>query len=256
MKGKNKFTKSECEKLKELISQKVNSDRAKQKELRDKMRAIGFYISDYSVNKQDNRGFNLDDFLGLINGGQIVVLDDNTHGKNENSAPKRDCSSLNKQLGVVTCESFAPFIPSRPLVLILGTMPGKESLRLGQYYANSGNRFWKIIAAAAGQQLPKHYEDRLKLLDQLHLALWDVFASAERKGSLDNSIRNGVRNDIQGLLESNPSIVKILFNGKKASAKSLDYGRKSLVMPSTSAANTHYAQDDLFSIWIRELREI
>ena len=256
MKGKREFTKSEIEELKSLISQKVKSDRTMKKSLRNKMRNIGFYISNFTENKQGEGEFDIDDFNNLIHSGQIVVLDGNTHGKRISSDSKHNCSPLNKGRMGVTCKSFAPYIPSQPLVLVLGTMPGKDSLRLGQYYMNSGNRFWKIVAAAAGQPLPDRYEDRLKLLDQLHIALWDVFASAEREGSLDRNIRNGERNDIQGLLESNPSIVKILFNGKKANENALDYGCKNDVMPSTSSSNTHYTQDELFSIWISELKKV
>lgn len=252
MKGKREFTKSEIEELRSLISQKVKSDRLKQKSLRNKMRNIGFYISDFTEKKE----FDIDDFNNLIHSGQIVVLDGNTHGNRTRPYSKHHCSQLNKGRMGVTCEFFAPYIPSQPRVLVLGTMPGKDSLRLGQYYMNSRNRFWKIVAAAAGQPLPDRYEDRLKLLDQLHIALWDVFASAERKGSLDKDIRKGERNDIQAILESNPSIVKILFNGKKANENALDYGCKNAVMPSTSSSNTHYTQDELFSIWLRELKEI
>lgn len=252
MKGKREFTKSEIEELKSLISQKVKSDRIKQKSLRNRMRNIGFYISDFTEKKD----FNIDDFNNLIHSGQIVVLDGNTHDKRTSPDSKHNSSQLNEERMGVTCESFAPYIPSLPRVLVLGTMPGEDSLRLGQYYMNSGNRFWKIVAAAVGQPLPDRYEDRLKLLDQLHIALWDVFASAEREGSLDKNIRNGERNDIQGLLETNPSIVKILFNGKKANENALDYGCKNAVMPSTSSSNTHYTQDELFSIWISELKKV
>lgn len=256
MKGKRGFTKSEIEELKILISQKVKSDRTKQKSFRNKMRDIGFYISDFTVYKQGDGGFDIDDFNNLIHSGQIAVLDDNTRNKQESPAHKPYCSSLSKQRGAVVCESFAPFIPSHPQVLVLGTMPGRDSLRLGQYYMNSGNRFWKIVAAAASQPLPERYEDRLKLLDRLHIALWDVFASVEREGSLDKNIKKGERNDIQSLLEANPSIVKILFNGKMAYENALHYGCRNIAMPSTSSSNKHIRQDELFSIWIRELNEV
>ena len=47
MKGTNVFTKSEINELRELIRQRVKADRSKQKGIRDKMRAIGFYGRDY-----------------------------------------------------------------------------------------------------------------------------------------------------------------------------------------------------------------
>ena len=46
MKGRYVFTKSEINELRELIRQRVKADRSKQKGIRDKMRAIGFYGRD------------------------------------------------------------------------------------------------------------------------------------------------------------------------------------------------------------------
>lgn len=59
MKGTNVFTKSEINELRELIRQRVKADSSKQKRIRDKMRAIGFYgrddfgIVDMTVEKFD-----------------------------------------------------------------------------------------------------------------------------------------------------------------------------------------------------------
>lgn len=153
------------------------------------------------------------------------------------------------------CESLDAYVPKDPHILVLGTMPGKESLRLQQYYANRGNRFWKIIAKAAEKPLPTVYSDRLELLNQLHIALWDVYGSAEREGSLDSNIKNGTPNDIRSLVESNPSIKKILFNGGKAYKKALDYSCVNVKMPSTSSANTRFTQEELFSRWLKEIKE-
>ena len=41
--------------------------------------------------------------------------------------------------------SFAPIADLKSKSLILGTIPGKESLRLNAYYAHPQNVFWKII---------------------------------------------------------------------------------------------------------------
>lgn len=72
----------------------------------------------------------------------------------------------------------------------MGTLPGDKSLKLKQYYSKSSNRFWKIVAALCGSVVPDDYDDRLKLLKSARIALWDVYKKANRKGALDNNIKN------------------------------------------------------------------
>lgn len=252
MKGKSNFTKSECVILKRLIKRKVNSNKSEQKNIRNEMRDMNFYISDFT----DKKGFDVDDFSQLIEDGKITIVEDEDisieDGRSQELSNKSQSRSLHS---MGNCACLEAYVPASPRILILGTMPGKESLRLQQYYANRSNRFWKIIAKAADKPLPEDYSKRLRLLDQLHIALWDVYASAERKGSLDSNIKNGEQNDVQSLINSNPSIKKILFNGGKAYKKALDYGCLNVEMPSTSSANTHLTQEELFSIWVKEIKE-
>jgi hypoxanthine-DNA glycosylase len=47
--------------------------------------------------------------------------------------------------------SLEPIIDRNSRVLILGTMPGHESLAKGEYYANPRNQFWKIIYQMLGE---------------------------------------------------------------------------------------------------------
>lgn len=252
MKGKSNFTKSECVILMRLIKRKVNSNRLEQKKIRGEMRDMDFYISDFT----DKKGFDVDDFSQLIEDGKITIVEDEDisieDGRSQELSNKSQSRSLHS---MGNCACLEAYVPTSPRILILGTMPGKESLRLQQYYANRSNRFWKIIAEAADKPLPEDYSKRLKLLDQLHIALWDVYGSAEREGSLDSNIKNGELNDIQSLIDANPSIGKILFNGKKAYGNALDYGCVNIEMPSTSSANTHHTQSELFSRWIKEIKE-
>ena len=252
MKGKSNFTKSECVILKRLIKRKVNSNKSEQKNIRNEMRDMNFYISDFT----DKKGFDVDDFSQLIEDGKITIVEDEDisieDGRSQELSNKSQSRSLHS---MGNCACLEAYVPASPRILILGTMPGKESLRLQQYYANRSNRFWKIIAKAADKPLPEDYSKRLNLLDQLHIALWDVYASAERKGSLDSNIKNGEQNDVQSLINSNPSIKKVLFNRGKAYKKALDYGCLNVEMPSTSSANTHLTQEELFSIWVKEIKE-
>lgn len=252
MKGKSNFTKSECVILKRLIKCKVNSNKSEQKNIRNEMRDMNFYISDFT----DKKGFDVDDFSQLIEDGKITIVEDEDISIEDGRSQELSNKSQSRLLhSMKNCACLEAYVPASPRILILGTMPGKESLRLQQYYANRSNRFWKIIAKAADKPLPEDYSKRLRLLDQLHIALWDVYASAERKGSLDSNIKNGEQNDVQSLINSNPSIKKVLFNGGKAYRKALDYGCLNVEMPSTSSANTHLTQEELFSIWVKEIKE-
>lgn len=62
MKGKSIFTKAEAEAISILIRKKIVADRDNQKKLRDKIRAIGFYASDFGI----GGGYNVNDFLKVV----------------------------------------------------------------------------------------------------------------------------------------------------------------------------------------------
>lgn len=137
---------------------------------------------------------------------------------------------------------FPPIIDERARVLILGTLPGEESLRLQQYYAHPRNHFWPVIADVAGASRPDTYDDRVAMLRRHRIALWDVLASAERSGSLDSAIRNGVANDFETLFSRFPDIGAIAFNGQGAQALYRRHALQSrathILLPSTSPTNT------------------
>ncbi len=65
MKGKKIFTQKEVDKILKLIAEKLKADRTSQKRIRNKIRALGFYYSDFSLNKRPG-GYNQNDFLSLI----------------------------------------------------------------------------------------------------------------------------------------------------------------------------------------------
>ena len=71
MKGKNVFTELEIEALRELIRQREKADSSKQKPIRDKMRAIGFYgRDDFGI-----VNMTVEKFDKLIAEEQIIVKD-------------------------------------------------------------------------------------------------------------------------------------------------------------------------------------
>lgn len=138
-----------------------------------------------------------------------------------------------------------PIAPKHARLFILGSLPGDASLAARQYYAHPSNQFWRLLGSAIGEELQQlSYEERLERLSVRRIALWDVIASASRRGSLDQAIREAEHNRLQHLLHDYRELRAIAFNGSTASA----VGRKligkapsavELVdLPSSSAANT------------------
>lgn len=112
--------------------------------------------------------------------------------------------------------SFQPIVDERSRVLILGSMPGVESLRLQEYYANPRNQFWKIIYALFDLEPCEAYEERVSFIKSKGIALWDVIENCYREGSLDANIREEKTNKLSSLFKAYPSIRVVIFNGGKA----------------------------------------
>ena len=137
---------------------------------------------------------------------------------------------------------------------MLGTLPGPESLRVGQYYANPNNQFWKILYSIFDTAtVDTSYSGKLSFLSKRGIALWDVFHSADRVGALDADIRNEVPNDIPGLIKQYPNISNILLNGKKAeksfhiNCQNVDIS--AVYVPSTSPAYAKKSLDEKIKDW-------
>ena len=147
--------------------------------------------------------------------------------------------------------SFPPSVTPECSVLVLGSLPGDESLRQVQYYAHPRNAFWKIMGELLGFDFSLPYEERLRLLNSGGVGLWDVVASGVRPGSLDQHITRERPNDIAALLERFPGIRTVGCNGT-ASYKYLKryfpelFLREShriIQMPSTSPAAARLSYD-------------
>ncbi len=110
---------------------------------------------------------------------------------------------------------FRPVTAPDTRVLILGTIPGRESLVRNQYYANSQNAFWFIAGRLLEIPPGLVYEARLALLANAKVALWDVLASAKLEGSLDSSTVRGSEkpNDFATFYKQHPAIRAVYFNG-------------------------------------------
>ena len=74
-------------------------------------------------------------------------------------------------------QSFPPIATSTARILILGTMPGEESLAQQEYYANPRNQFWRIMQELFGVPISAPYAERIARLQENRIALWDVLPS-------------------------------------------------------------------------------
>ncbi len=109
---------------------------------------------------------------------------------------------------------FPPIAGETATILILGTMPGEESLRKREYYAHPRNAFWRILGSLLGFEPAADYEEKTRILLENNIALWDVMNSCERKGSLDSSIKieSIIENDFAPLFSQCPGIKNVYFN--------------------------------------------
>jgi len=115
-------------------------------------------------------------------------------------------------------QSFPPIADATANILILGSMPGKESLRAGQYYAHRRNAFWAIMGELVGASPALPYETRTQQLKSAGIALWDVLASCTRHSSMDADIdaASMCPNDFASFLLKHPNITHVFFNGSMA----------------------------------------
>jgi len=156
--------------------------------------------------------------------------------------------------------SLRPVVGERPRVLILGSMPGEESLRRQQYYAHPQNQFWPILGVLTGASPELPYAQRLDRLQRAHVALWDVARVCRRHASSDATIRDAEANDIQGLLAAEPTIATVLCNGSTAHAMflrlvlpRLERPVRIVGLPSTSPAHAALSRAQKTARWRRAL---
>jgi TDG/mug DNA glycosylase family protein len=138
--------------------------------------------------------------------------------------------------------SFPPIADGLARVLVLGTLPGEESLRRGEYYAHPRNLFWPIVFGLFGATPAIDYAERLAFVMAQRIALWDVCELGEREASADSTIRRERPNAIDRLLDSHPLIRAVAFNGSGARRLyDRHFARRTglayLALPSTSPAH-------------------
>jgi hypoxanthine-DNA glycosylase len=155
---------------------------------------------------------------------------------------------------------FPPIARPDARVLILGSMPSRESLAQQRYYAHPRNGFWPIISDLLELREPD-YERRADQLSQKGVAVWDVLKACLRSGSLDSDIddRTIVTNDFQDFYARHPLISWVYFNGAKAESVYLKHvlpglgepasGHDLLRLPSTSPAHAGMSLQQKTRAW-------
>lgn len=160
---------------------------------------------------------------------------------------------------IAPSRGFGPVLGACPRVLLLGSLPGQASLAAREYYAQPQNAFWHIMGVLCDAGPGLDYAERLKALTRARIALWDVLAEAERPGSLDADIVTATArtNDIAALIEREPSIALIGFNGQKAAAifqrtihpELARTNVKLVTLPSTSPAFASMRREEKLARW-------
>jgi double-stranded uracil-DNA glycosylase len=163
---------------------------------------------------------------------------------------------------------FPPVADPHARVLVLGSLPGRKSLEMGEYYAQPYNAFWRIMGELFGAEPSLAYPARLNKLRAAGLAVWDVLAAGEREGSLDSAIvRATIRvNDFNRFFAEQRRIRAICFNGNTAAAlyrrkvlPGLDAASAALhtyVLPSTSPAYARLRFEQKLERWAAALQPL
>lgn len=148
---------------------------------------------------------------------------------------------------------LAPIWSPAARVLVLGSFPSVASLQAQQYYGHPRNHFWRILGALWGQDLPaRPYAERVAAAQAHGLAIWDVYASCERQGSLDAAIRQPVVNDLPALVSQMPNLQAIAHNGGESARNqrlTATLGLPVYVLPSTSPANASWSFERKREAW-------
>lgn len=150
---------------------------------------------------------------------------------------------------------FPPIENPDARLLILGSMPGVESLRKNQYYAHPRNAFWPIMGELFGAAPALPYQARTEILKSSGIAVWDVLASCHRPGSLDADISATRANDFASFCQFHPHIEQLCFNGATAEKLFLRQvmlkpcGMRLVRLPSSSPAHAAMSYPDKVAQW-------
>ncbi len=158
------------------------------------------------------------------------------------------------------CHPIEPVWDLNSKVLILGSFPSVKSRETKFYYGHPQNKFWRVLSAVLSSYTPLTIDEKKAMLKANRIALWDVIASCDVRGSADSSIKNVVPNDVNMIIK-NSQIQSIFVNGGTAARLYdrylLDFvGIGATKLPSTSSANASWTFERLCEEWRVVAREL
>ena len=148
---------------------------------------------------------------------------------------------------------IAPVYDDHSNILILGSFPSVKSREQGFFYGHPQNRFWRVLAAVYGKEVPQTVEEKEAFLLRNGVAVWDVIASCDITGSSDASVKNAVPVDIRQVTAL-ADIQRVYCNGSLAAKLYQCYlqpqvGLPAIALPSTSPANAAWGMERLVEAW-------
>ena len=152
---------------------------------------------------------------------------------------------------------FKPIFDKNSKILILGSFPSVVSRKLGFYYANPQNRFWRVLAGILNAPLPGSTDEKINFLLARRIAIYDAAISCEIKGSSDAKMIAVEPVNLEPIF-SGARIAQVYANGGKAHEICEKYlktqilnatGKPPVKLPSTSSANANFSFEKLAQEW-------
>lgn len=152
---------------------------------------------------------------------------------------------------------FKPIFDKNSKILILGSFPSVVSRKLGFYYANPQNRFWRVLAQILNASTPTSTDEKINFLLAHRIAIYDAAISCEIKGSSDAKMTAVAPANLEPIF-SGTRIAQVYANGGKAHEICEKYlktqilnatGKPPVKLPSTSPANANFNFERLVQEW-------
>ena len=153
--------------------------------------------------------------------------------------------------------AFRPVFDENSKILILGSFPSVVSRKLGFYYANPQNRFWRVLTGVLNAPLPESTDEKINFLLAHRIAIYDAAICCEIKGSSDAKMTAVVPANLEPIF-SGARIAQVFANGGKAHEICEKYlktqilsatGKEPVKLPSTSSANANFSFERLVREW-------